>query len=119
MRMINATTSQEISFFDNSGNLAYPHCLPDGRILAVRSINNSRPVVVVTEKEQVVLLEQQITNPTDVGWPVLVGSDVVFEQTDPTQGLWTFPVNAGLTPQTVAPRLVRPTHLDPPLRLGC
>ena len=118
MRMINATTGQEIRSFDNSGNLAYPHCLPDGRILAVRSTNDKASVVVVTEKEQVVLLEQDITNATDVRWPVLVGSDVVFERRDPTQGLWTFPVNAGLTPQTVAARLVRQDASRPSAAAG-
>ena len=63
-------------------------------------------MVVVTEKEQVVLVTLDITNPVDVRWPVLVGSDVVFERTDPTQGLWTFPVDAGVTRPTGPPRLV-------------
>ena len=40
-------------------------------------------MVVVTPrvKEPVVLVPLKITSPVDVRWPVLVGSDVVFERT--------------------------------------
>jgi Tol biopolymer transport system component len=112
MRVRSDTPGQELRSLDTPERttLAYPHCLPDGRILAVRQAQNaeSAAVVVVTpnEKEHVVLVELPMSNPTDVQWPVLVGSNVVFERADPTQGLWTFPVDAGLTRPTAAPRLV-------------
>jgi len=88
-----------------TGFLSYPHCLPDGRILAIRSTPDSETasvVVVSPKEEEVVLLSLPISNRTDVKWPVLVGPDIVFERLDPTPGLWAFPVDADLRRKTTA-----------------
>src|SRR5262245_14460716 len=113
MRKVNATSGQTIEVFDapDGSSLAYPHCLPGGRILAVlwtndRSTNETASVVVVTPKEQVVLAKMDVTSQVDVRWPVLVGSDVVFEWTGSTEGLWALPVNEGITAAEGPPRPV-------------
>ena len=89
------------------GNYAYPHCLDNGRILAVRRERETASIVVVSRTAESVLLELPISNPTSVRFPVLVGSTyVVFERAEPNAGLWAVPVAPDLARRTGPERLV-------------
>ena len=110
MQLLSEAEGNVIATFETppqSGRLAYPHCLSDGRILAVRRTESTAAIVVAGRSEQTVLDDFPTSGLTDVRYPVLVGSDhVVFERSDPAQGLWALPVSADLKTATGKSRLV-------------
>ena len=96
------------------GRYAYPHCLPDGRLLAVLRRGQTSSIVVITPTQQTILLELPASNPVAVRFPVLVGSThVVFERSEPTAGLWALPVAPDLSGKSEEQRLIVPDGRQP------
>ena len=94
----------------------YPHCLPDGRVLAVRrgGGGQTNSIVVLTPTQQTTLLELPASNPVAVRFPVLVGSThIVFERREPTVGLWVLPVKPDLSGRSGEERLIVPHGIKP------
>jgi len=128
---------QDRWFHQSAGSLAYPHCMLDNRILAIRwttdgyvgDVNQSVPrretasVVIVSPKQmgterEHVLLDQSVSERTDVRWPVLVGSEIVFEMTTRTPGLWSFAVTPDVRDRTTEARLVQQDWSHPSTAAG-
>ena len=96
------------------GTYGYPHCLPDGRVLAVRRGGQTVSIVVLTPTQQTILLELPASNPVAVRFPVLVGSThIVFERREPTAGLWVLPVKPDLSGKLGEERLIVPNGVRP------
>ena len=122
VRMVSEANGETLSTFnnpENRGTLAYPSCLSDGRILAVRRTPGKAEIVVAGPAHATVLHERPIRNPTDVRYPVLAGSShIVFEQADPNQGLWALPVSSDLSSASGAPQLLLPAASRPSSSAG-
>jgi Tol biopolymer transport system component/tRNA A-37 threonylcarbamoyl transferase component Bud32 len=96
------------------GTYGYPHCLPDGRVLAVRRGGPTNSIVVITPTQQITLLEVPASNPVTVRFPVLVGpTHIVFERREPTAGLWVLPVKPDLSGKSGEERLIVPHGVRP------
>jgi serine/threonine protein kinase/Tol biopolymer transport system component len=98
----------------SGGGYAYPHCLSDGRLLAIRRRAGTSAIVVITSTDEQVLLELPASNTVAVGWPVLADSShIVFYRTEPNDGLWVLPVTRSLAAPNGPARLLMPDHRRP------
>jgi serine/threonine protein kinase/Tol biopolymer transport system component len=116
LRQVNDGEGQLVTMFEakSQGSYAYPHCLKDGRILAVHRSRGTASVVVITPSTETVLLEVPASSQIAVRFPVMVGSNqIVFERTEPSAGLWLLPVTTDLSRSTGQPRLVVPEATRP------
>ena len=98
----------------SGGTYGYPHCLRDGRLLAVRRGGQTASIVVISPTEQTTLLEVSATSPIALRFPVLVGStQIVFERSEPAAGLWVLPVKSDLSGKSGEERLIVPNGIKP------
>lgn len=100
-------------------NLGYPSCLDDGRLLAVRHYQGKNAIVVIDGARRTTLVEFSAGSDSSVRSPLMTRSNaVVFERQEETLGLWSLPVDMGVTRATGPPQLLLAGALEPSYAAG-
>ncbi|TDI35134.1 MAG: hypothetical protein E2P02_28385 [Acidobacteria bacterium] len=95
----------------NESNLAYPHCLPDGRVLGVIRSEDRDAIAVFDAERRAVLLE--LPSET-VAWPVFATDGyILFERAEPNPGIGAVPVSDDVSSTTGPPVLILPGGRQP------